>query len=55
VSVHRATNVFPQPSGWRVICTCGHECRGIDRAAALDAFHDHAEHDHLAAVEEVGE
>lgn len=55
VTDHNWRRLFPTPSGWVIVCTCGHECKGLDRGVALNRFFEHAESDHLAVDAEVGE
>lgn len=38
---HHLTAMYPLPSGWRALCSCGHAARGVHQAAALDAHETH--------------
>lgn len=49
---HRLSVAYPQPSGWRAVCTCGWHARGHDRAEATTAFLEHAEQAHATITED---
>jgi hypothetical protein len=43
VTGHRLYTSFPSPSGWKMVCTCGHVARGVNQAHAFERLVEHEE------------